>query len=107
MYTKKHYSKPGRLAVAIQQPQLYALSIKQPWAALVVQGLKTIKIRRWPTARRGRILIHAGRVPDTRPEAERHVPAECKELVQLRGGIIGAVELTDCIAYRDLATFEA
>ena len=36
---------------------MYALSIKQPWAALVVQGLKTIEIRRWPTARRGQILI--------------------------------------------------
>ena len=30
----------------------YALSIKQPWAALLVHGLKTMEIRSWPTAHR-------------------------------------------------------
>lgn len=83
----------------------YALSIKQPWAALVLNGLKTVEIRRWPTARRGRILIHAARVPDTRAEATRHITAELKPFTDLRGGIIGSVELIDCLAYRDLPTF--
>ena len=86
---------------------LYALSIKQPWAALIVHGLKTIEIRRWPTARRGRILIHAAGVPDSRPEAWRHVPKELQALAQLKGGIIGSVELTDCLSYRDLPSFLA
>ena len=27
----------------------YALSIKQPWAALVVCGVKTVEVRRWPS----------------------------------------------------------
>ena len=85
----------------------YALSLKQPWAALVVQGLKTIEIRSWPTARRGRILIHAARVPDDRAEAQRHVTPALKDLVQLQAGIIGSVELTDCVRYADLATFMA
>jgi hypothetical protein len=84
-----------------------ALSIKQPWAALVVAGRKTMEIRRWPTARRGRILIHAARVPDDRPEAWRLVPEELRELAQLQGGLLGSVELTDCIAYRDLDAFQA
>ena len=83
----------------------YALSIKQPWAALVVQGLKTIEVRRWPTARRGRILIHAARVPDKRPEALNHITPEVRSLAQLQGGIIGAVELTECRPYHDLPTF--
>ncbi|MBI1832364.1 MAG: ASCH domain-containing protein [Planctomycetes bacterium] len=86
---------------------MYALSIKQPWAALVVGGLKTIEVRRWPTGRRGRILIHAARVPDDRPEAWRHVPAELHALTALRGGIIGAVELAECRSYRDLSGFLA
>ena len=67
----------------------YALSLKQPWAALLVHGLKTIEVRRWPTARRGCVLIHAARVPDKRPEAWAHVPAEWLETAQLLGGIIG------------------
>lgn len=89
-----------------KEPSLtYALSIKQPWAALVVQGLKTIEVRRWPTARRGRILIHAARVPDERAEAWRHVSEAMRPLTQLQGGIIGAVELTECRRYADLAAF--
>ena len=88
-------------------PPIYALSIKQPWAALVVMGLKTVEIRRWPTSRRGRILIHAARVPDKRGESEAPTSTRFKELAQLRGGIIGSVELIDCTAYRDPALFGA
>jgi ASCH domain len=83
----------------------YALSIKQPWAALIVYGRKFIEVRRWPTARRGRLLIHAARVSDPRPEAWRHLPEELEEMAQLTGGIIGAAELTGCISYRSRATF--
>jgi hypothetical protein len=86
---------------------LFALSIKQPWAALVVHGLKTIEVRRWPTARRGHILIHAARVPDTRPEAWRHLPDQLREDALLQGGILGAVELTGCRTYRSVDDFLA
>ncbi|HLJ95670.1 MAG TPA: ASCH domain-containing protein [Gemmataceae bacterium] len=89
------------------QPQDYALSLKQPWAALLVHGYKTIEVRRWPTARRGRILIHAARVPDSRAEAWSLVPAELHEAAQLRGGIVGAGELTGCTPYRSLEAFTA
>lgn len=85
----------------------YALSLKQPWAALLAHGLKTIEVRRWPTARRGRILIHAARVPDERPEAWAHVPPQLLEAAQLLGGILGAGELTECRTYRTLETFQA
>jgi hypothetical protein len=96
----------GDARVSARTESQFALSIKQPWAALVVKGLKTIEIRRWPTARRGRILIHAARVPDTRAEALKHVTPELLALTELKGGIIGSVDLTDCLAYRDLALFE-
>ena len=91
----------------IDKTPQYALSIKQPWAALVVRGLKTIEVRRWPTARRGRILIHAAGVPDNRVEAQKHVTPELQEIAQMQGGIIGSVELTDCVKYPDLPTFLA
>ena len=84
---------------------IYALSIKQPWAALVVGGLKTVEVRRWPTARRGRVLIHAARIPDERDDAWKHVPEHLHALAQLQGGVIGAAELKDCKKYADLATF--
>jgi len=85
----------------------YALSLKQPWAALLAHGLKTIEIRRWPTARRGRILIHAARVPDDRAEAWAHVPAELMESAQLLGGILGAGDILDCRPYGTLEEFQA
>ena len=88
-------------------PQVYALSLKQPWAALLVSGRKTIEVRSWPTARRGPILIHAARVPDLRAEAWSLLPAELQQAAQLQGGIVGAGELTDCISYRNLEAFAA
>jgi hypothetical protein len=41
-----------------------ALSFKQPWAELVLQGKKKIEIRRWNTNFRGEFLIHASKSPD-------------------------------------------
>lgn len=85
----------------------YALSIKQPWAALLVHGLKAIEIRRWSTDRRGRILIHAARTPDDRDHGWNFLDDEVKKTAQLRGGIIGAAMLTGCTTYRRRKTFVA
>ena len=82
----------------------FALSLKQPWAALLAHGRKTIEIRRWPTARRGRVLIHAGAGSDDRAGSLGSVPRELEEAARRVGGIVGAAELTDCQAY---GTFEA
>jgi hypothetical protein len=86
---------------------LYALSLKQPWAALLAHGRKTIEVRRWPTARRGRVLIHASRVSDDRPEAWKQVPPELGASARLVGGIIGAAELAGCALYRTREEFLA
>src|SRR5438309_174570 len=83
----------------------YALSLKQPWATLLIHGLKTVEVRRWLTARRGRVLIHAARIPDARPEAWQRVPEHLKEKAHLLGGILGAAEITSCRPYRNLDDF--
>lgn len=36
-----------------------ALSVRQPWAWLIVNGYKTIENRDWDTKQRGRMFIHA------------------------------------------------
>ena len=41
----------------------FALSIRQPWAWLIVNGWKDIENRSWPTRFRGSVLIHAGKSP--------------------------------------------
>ena len=41
-----------------------ALSLKQPFAELVVSGKKIIELRNWKSKFRGRFLIHASKVSD-------------------------------------------
>lgn len=86
----------------------YALSLKQPWATLLVHGLKTIEIRRWPTARRGRVLIHASSVLDDREEGWALLPPTLTDKAKQQvGGIIGVGEITGCLVYRTLDEFVA
>ena len=40
------------------------LSIKQPFAELILQGKKTVELRKWNTNFRGAFLIHASKNPD-------------------------------------------
>ena len=87
--------------------KVYALSIKQPWAALLISGLKTIEVRSWTTRIRGRILIHAARIPDPRPEAWKWVTDDIRPITEFGGGIIGEAELSECRAYSQLANFVA
>jgi hypothetical protein len=42
------------------------LSLKQPWAELVISGKKKIEIRKWNTKFRGEFLIHSSKTPDSK-----------------------------------------
>ncbi|MFM8271070.1 MAG: ASCH domain-containing protein [Gemmata sp.] len=87
---------------------LWAISVRQPWAALLAGGAKTVEIRSWPTARRGPVLIHAAKVPDSRREGwGRIVTPELKALAALRGGIIGRATLVECDRYDTATSFSA
>ena len=55
------------------------LTIKQPWATLIIDGYKKYEFRSWKTNYRGKILIHAG------------------NLHHEYGAIIGEADLIDCI----------
>jgi hypothetical protein len=85
----------------------YALSLKQPWAALIVSGRKTIEVRKWATRIRGRVYIHAATIADERPDGWEEVAEECQSLAKLEGGIIGVAELISCVRYRSQSGFAA
>jgi hypothetical protein len=78
-----------------------ALSIRQPWASLIVLGIKKVENCAWPTKHRGRLWIHATRregkswndYRDLLPK-DSDVPA-WDELPA--GSILGSVELYDCL----------
>jgi hypothetical protein len=63
------------------------LSIRQPWAELIVSGRKTIELRTWPVAHRGLIWIHAGGRTD--PELEGRFGCH----VLYHGGVIGLANI--------------
>jgi len=72
-----------------------ALSLKQPFAELVVSGKKTIELRKWNTKFRGKFLVHASKNPDKK--AMKKFGFENLPL----GKIIGEAELVDVIKYAD------
>lgn len=43
-----------------------AISIKQPWAELIIAGIKNVENRIWKTDYRGRLAIHASKSFDVR-----------------------------------------
>ena len=83
-----------------------AISIRQPWSWLIVNGIKDIENRKWRTDYRGPLLIHASKLWDQ----------EGYEFIQSRGGewktdflqekedfergyLIGMVEMIDCVEH--------
>jgi hypothetical protein len=84
-----------------------ALSLKQPWAALLIAGLKTVEIRKWSTQRLGPLWIHAAKIDDPRPEAWAWLPDDFRPLAELRGGVIGQAVLTGCVTYTSRRAFAA
>jgi hypothetical protein len=89
-----------------------ALSIKQPWAWLIIHGGKDLENRTWHTKHRGRFLVHASK------GMTRQEYCDALDLVLhigdidvmrafpmfhdlQRGGIIGSVELVDSLDHSD------
>lgn len=91
------------------------LTVKQPWASLIVEGVKDIENRTWPTKFRGRILIHASAKPaiefKNRCLVELYrigmteemilsvnkLPIKWDTFLNENGLIIGSVEIVDCV----------
>lgn len=72
------------------------LSIRQPWASLIVAGHKDIENRSWATPYRGPLLIHASSKADLDADT-RGIWARDEITALPRGGIIGVVYLRDCV----------
>jgi hypothetical protein len=68
-----------------------AITIRQPWAELIVRGTKDVENRSWRTHHRGPLLIHAGARAHAELFEEHGVPDSAE-----RGAIIGVVEVVDC-----------
>lgn len=69
------------------------LTVKEPWASLIINGYKMYEFRSWKTSYRGKILIHAGKSI----EKNNLDLFNGYNLDYSFGYIIGEVELEDCI----------
>lgn len=65
-----------------------ALSVRQPWAELILRGQKTIELRSWKTGYRGPLWLHTGVAQDLDLEAKFDL------LNLFYGGYIGSVMLS-------------
>lgn len=90
-----------------------ALSIRQPWAWLIIHGGKDIENRSWATKFRGPVLIHAAKrmienelydATCFAHEAWRKLRFDTRKLPKCprskleRGGIVGVAEIVDCVS---------
>jgi len=50
---------------SVHTREVRVLSIRQPWAELILSGTKDTENRTWATQWRGRLVVHAGRRFDT------------------------------------------
>lgn len=71
-----------------------ALTIRQPWATLIMLGVKRYEFRSWKTNFRGEVLIHAGKGIDK--EAVERLKKYLPDELPL-GKILGKVNIADCI----------
>ncbi len=81
-----------------------ALSIRQPWASLIIEGHKDTENRTWGTDWRGRFLVHASQRFDhagymwVESEIGLSLPAPSSYIA---GAIIGSVNLDDIVGIAD------
>jgi hypothetical protein len=84
------------------------LSIRQPYAWAIVAGIKTVENRRRPFSYRGPMLIHAGQklaATPLRAIEERFGLSIPQDKLRF-GGIVGAVDLVDCVTEHSSPWFE-
>ena len=101
------FSQPAKSAVEPfgEFAGLSCLSIKQPWAWLIVNGYKDVENRTWSTNFRGRFLIHAGKSFDEEGyESVEEILFQADWDLRLppmesfdRGGVVGEAVLVDCV----------
>ena len=95
----KARSRTGRWAPRLKP--LRVLSLRQPWAWLIVNGYKDIENRSWRTNHRGPLLIHAS--SNRSLTSSKNLAAiEKKYRVRLPrdfdfGGIVGVADVVDCV----------
>jgi hypothetical protein len=76
-------------------PSARALTIRQPWAELIIRGRKPYEIRSWRTRYRGPLLIQAA----AKLDSESAIECVLNPHALVTGAFVGIAFLTDVRAY--------
>ena len=85
--------------------QRLCLSVRQPWAWLLMEGIKDVENRSWSTDYRGTVHLHASKT-ETGYEYKKaqnlikvkQLEVTLPPLEQLEvGGVIGTIDIIDCV----------
>lgn len=80
-------------------PEIRVLSVRQPYAALIVSGFKTVELRSRRTHFRGEVFIHAGlRVAKVQPIRTTVLSQLPIDLLNVKGAVIGRCFVDNCRA---------
>jgi hypothetical protein len=75
-------------------PELIALGVRQPWAELILRGIKTIEVRSQDTNVRGPIYVYSSKKISEHPAAITAAKEHGLDLEALpRGVLVGTVEI--------------
>ena len=77
-----------------------ALSIRQPWAELILRGKKKIEVRSFPTNVRGPLCLYASLTRGA-DDAKCRASTGCTWEELDRGQLVGIIEITDCRPLRE------
>lgn len=81
------------------------LTVHQPFAWLIVRGIKSWENRPWSTLMRGPLLIHASKSlkwwNEVGAQCEDHLPSMVPANYTM-GALVGAVNITDCVPVGEL-----
>ena len=77
------------------------LTVRQPFASLIISGAKGVECRTWPVSYRGPLLIHAAQRPDPGARAFLSELGVDPPALMPSGVILGSVVLADVVTDSD------
>ncbi|HET6426710.1 MAG TPA: ASCH domain-containing protein [Planctomycetaceae bacterium] len=73
-----------------------ALGVQQPWAELILRGIKTIEVRSQPTQVRGTIYLYTSKRPSSLEAAAIAAEAHALNVTALPAGLlVGTIDILD------------
>src|SRR5262249_38162945 len=80
---------------ALPERMAIGLSIRHPWAELILRGRQRIEVRTWATRHRGELWLHAGTTLDAGVLRTFGLKVDTLAV----GALVGSCELYDCVEF--------